>query len=270
MSMTFDDIGSGYPLLLIHGFPHDRTLWQAQLHGLGDGIRVIAPDLRGFGGSTDVPGTMTMDAYAADLEHLLEELGVTEAVICGLSMGGYVALALLAAYPNVVRGLILCNTRAGADDEKGRAGRHAMAMKARDEGVVSIAETLTPKMMANTTAVAHPDRCVMVQEMMVRQRAGAVIAALRGMATRADRTPMLAQITVPTLIITGSADDMIPPSESEAMAAAITGSKLVVIPGAGHLSNVEAPDAFNAAVREFIAERSWSSKAIDDPVLRAP
>lgn len=268
--MTYDTSGSGIPLLLIHGFPHDRTLWQAQLHGLGDGIRVIAPDLRGFGGSADVPGTMTMDAYAADLEHLLEELGVTEAVVCGLSMGGYIALALLAAYPNVVRGLILCNTRAGADDEKGRAGRHAMALKARDEGVASIAEALAPKMMARTTAVAHPDRSLMVQEMMARQRAGAVIAALRGMATRADRTPLLAQINVPTLIITGSADEMIPPSESEAMAAAIPGSKLVVIPGVGHLSNVEAPDAFNAAVRDFITDPGWTEKPLVNATLRTP
>jgi len=250
--MHYDDTGVGTPLLLIHGFPHDRSLWQPQLDGMGEDIRVIAPDLRGFGASTEVPDMMTMDAYAADLKELVDELGLQQAVVCGLSMGGYIALAFLANYPEVVHGLILCNTRSGADDEKGRAGRYATAKKARDEGMENIAEGMVPKMITEATATAHPERRAAVKDLMARQRPTAVIAALRGMAARPDRTPMLATIKVPTLIITGSKDELILPEESEAMAAAIPESKLVIIPDVAHLSNVEDPDAFNKVVREFV------------------
>ena len=244
--------GNGSHLLLIHGFPHDRSLWKPQLEGLGGDIRVIAPDLRGFGNSTEVPDIMTMDAYASDLKELLDQLGVQRAVICGLSMGGYIALAFLTNHPEAVDGLILCNTRSGADDEKGRAGRYATATKVGDEGMANVAEGMVPKMMTEATATLHPERRATVKDMMARQRPTAVIAALRGMAERPDRTPMLATIKVPTLIITGSKDELILPEESEAMAAAIPESKLVIIPDVAHLSNVEDPDAFNKTVQEFM------------------
>ena len=113
--MNHDDVGTGVPLLLIHGFPLDRSLWQPQVKGLQGAARIIAPDLRGFGAAQDGPATVTMDDYAADLEALLGALHIPQAVVCGLSMGGYVALALLAKAPHLVKGLILCNTRAGAD-----------------------------------------------------------------------------------------------------------------------------------------------------------
>lgn len=244
--------GNGSPLLLIHGFPHDRSLWKPQLEGLGDDIRVIAPDLRGFGNSTEVPDIMTMDAYASDLKELLDQLGVQRAVIGGLSMGGYIALAFLENHPEMVSGLILCNTRSGADDEKARAGRYATATKVGDEGMANVAEGMVPKMITEATATLHPERRAALKDMMAHQRPAAVIAALRGMAARPDRTPMLSTIKVPTLIITGSRDELILPKESESMAAAIPGSKLVIIPDVAHLSNVEDPDAFNKAVLEFM------------------
>ena len=250
--MNHAEQGQGLPLILIHGFPHDRTLWEPQLEGLSDVARVIAPDLRGFGNPQEVPEMMTMDDYAADIKALLDEMGIAKAVVCGLSMGGYVALAFLARYPEATQGLVLCNTRSGADNEKARQGRYATAQKALDEGMVAIAEGMLPKMISERSAHAHPDLSMFVENMMARQSSESVAAAARGLAVRPDRTPMLSSIAVPTLIITGSADTLIPPSESEAMAAKIPGSELVVIPDVAHLSNLEDVEGFNGAVRKFL------------------
>ena len=250
--MNHKEQGQGLPLLLIHGFPHDNTLWEPQLNGLGDIARVIAPNLRGFGNAGTVPETMTMDDCAADIKALLDDLGIEQAVICGLSMGGYVALAFLARYPEATQGLILCNTRSGADDEKARNGRAATAQKALDEGMAGIAEDMLPKMISEHSASVYPELSKFVGDMMARQSPEAVAAAARGLAIRPDRTPMLPSITVPVLIITGSADTLISPSESEAMAAKIPESELVVIPNVAHLSNLEDPAAFNGAVSKFL------------------
>ena len=235
-------------LLLVHGFPLDHTLWDPQVESLRDVARVVAPDLPGFGTSTAPRTTMTMDDYADALAAPIDE----PCVICGLSMGGYVALAFLAKHPDKVRGLILCNTRAGADDEKAREGRRASEKKVQDAGVPELANGMLPKML---TPKAPADLRSSVQAMMARQPAPGVIAALRGMAARPDRTPMLSSIRVPTLILTGREDTLIPPSESEAMARAIPGSRLLIIDGAAHLSNLEARVAFDAAVREFLTTR---------------
>jgi pimeloyl-ACP methyl ester carboxylesterase len=191
---------------------------------------------------------MTMDDYAAALAATIDE----PCVICGLSMGGYVALAFLAKHPDKVRALILCNTRSGADDEKGREGRRASEKKVQDAGVPELANGMLPKMLTPNAPAALRSS---VQAMMARQPADGVIAALRGMAARPDRTPMLPSIQVPTLILTGREDTLIPPSESEAMARAIPGSRLLIIDGAAHLSNLEAQVAFDAAVREFLTTR---------------
>lgn len=254
--MHHQENGQGVPLLLIHGFPHDHTLWRPQLDGLNDVARVIAPDLRGFGRVEEVPHVMTMDDYAADIKALLDSLGIEKAVIGGLSMGGYVALAFAANYPEALHGLVLCNTRAVADSEQAREGRHATAHKALEEGMVPIAEGMLPKMISERSALANPDMSMAVENMMARQSPEAVAAAARGMAIRPDRTPMLATINVPVLVITNSADTLIPPAESEAMAAKIPNCEVVVIPDVAHLSNLEDPEAFNAAVRKFLARIS--------------
>jgi len=252
VTFEYDDVGNGVPLLLIHGYPLDRSLWRSQIEGLQAVARLIAPDLRGFGQSGDAPDVMTMDDYAADLKVLLDALNVKQAVVCGLSMGGYIALALLAKHPNMVKGLILANTRAGADSEQAREARHANAKKAFAEGVSPIAEAMLPKMLTDATRESRPSLATFVQAMMSKQRANGVAAALRGMAARPDRSDWIKSINIPTLIVTGSADTLIPPGESEAMHKAIPGSRLVVIPEVAHLSNIENPEAFNAAVREFL------------------
>ena len=254
ITFEYEDVGNGTPILLIHGFPLDHTMWRSQIEGLQTGARLIAPDLRGFGYSGEAADTMPMEDYAADLHALLHSLNIKQVVLCGLSMGGYVALAFYARYPETVQGLILANTRAGADSEPAREGRYASAKKAFEEGVHVIAQAMLPKMLTDDTRENRITLAEYVRSMMARQRANGVAAALRGMAARPDRTPMLGSINVPTLIVTSRQDTLIPLSESEIMARAIPGSQLVAIPDAAHLSNMENPDAFNAAVKEFIGK----------------
>jgi len=253
ITFEYDDVGNGVPLLLIHGFPLDRSVWRSQIEGLQAVARLIAPDLRGFGQSAEAPETMTMDDYGADLKALLDALGLHQAVLCGLSMGGYIALAFLAKYPDRVKGLILANTRAGADSEPAREGRYATAKKALEEGVSPIAEAMLPKLLTEATRASRGSLVTFVKAMMAKQHANGVAAALRGMAARPDRGEWIKSINVPTLILTGRDDTLIPPAESEAMHKAIPGSRLVVIPDAAHLSNIEHPEAFNAAVRDFLS-----------------
>ena len=254
ITFEYEDVGNGTPLLLIHGFPLDHHMWRSQIEGLQTVARLIAPDLRGFGYSGDAPEVMTMDDYAADLHALLHSLNIKQIVLCGLSMGGYIALAFLAKYPDAVTGLILANTRAAADSDQAREGRYANAKKAFDEGVSVIAEAMLPKMLTDATREHRPTLAEYVRSMMSRQRAGGVAAALKGMAARPDRVDWIKSINVPTLIITSSKDTLIPPGESEIMAKAIAGGTLVTLPDAAHLSNMENPEAFNAAVKEFIGK----------------
>jgi len=248
--------GNGIPLLLIHGYPLDHALWQPQVNGLADTnvARVIAPDLRGFGQSDAPEGAYTMETYADDLFALLDVLQVERAVVCGLSMGGYIALAFWQKYANRVRGLILVDTRAGADAPVVRQGRLDMVELVRQRGSKPAAEAMLPRVLAESTRQTRPDLVELARTMMLRQSPAGIIGAQLGMAERPDSAPLLPTINVPTLCIFG-AEDAITPVEPEGrgMAAAIPGAKLVVIPNAGHLSNLEQPEAFNTAVREFLS-----------------
>ncbi len=249
VSLEYDDIGNGVPLLLIHAFPLDRTMWRAQVAGLQLHYRVIAPDLRGFGHSSEADGdAVSMEQYADDLRALLDSINVKQAVIGGLSMGGYIALAFMAQYPDRVKGLILANTRAVPDSDEARQTRLTNAARARDEGLNFLIESMAPKMLGST---AKPEAFITVRSIMAHQRSNGISSALLGMAARPDRTALLPFIKVPTLIITGSADVLVPPTDSESMHRAIGNSTLVTLPDAGHLSNLDKADAFNDAVRAF-------------------
>jgi 3-oxoadipate enol-lactonase len=249
VSLEYDDIGNGVPLLLIHAFPLDRTMWRAQIAGLQQPYRVIAPDLRGFGRSSEADGEpIAMDQYAADLKALLDSLNVEQAVVGGLSMGGYIALAFIAQYADRVKGLVLANTRALPDSEEARQTRLTNAARVRNEGLGFLIDAMSPKMLGPT---AKSELNITVRSMMARQRVKGVASALLGMAARPDRTPLLPLVKVPTLIITGSADALIPPADSEAMHKSIPQGMLVTIPEAGHLSNLDQADAFNDALRAF-------------------
>ena len=252
-NLAYSDLGQGPPLLLIHGFPLSRQLWEPQLKGLAGAARIIAPDLRGHGESEAVPGLYSMDQLADDCAALLTHLGLTQpVVVCGLSMGGYVAFAFYRRHPARVRGLIFAATKAGADTPEGRAGREKNALLAQEKGAGLIAEAMLPKMFSPQTYAAQPSVVAQVKVMMEDASVAGVVGALLGMRDRPDSTPTLGQIAVPTLVLHGADDQLIPPKEGEAIAAGIKGAQLHLIPEAGHLLNLEQPEAFNAAVRDFL------------------
>ncbi len=251
--MAYDDTGGNrVPLLLIHGYPLDRTLWAAQGADLADLARVIVPDLRGFGESGMPGGAMTMDEYADDLRALLDALSIKNAVVGGLSMGGYIAFAFYRKYAHRVRALVLADTRPQPDSPEGKKGRDENAVIARTQGAAAIADRMLPKMLTPKTIAETPDLANATRAMMARQPVDGIVAALVAMRDRPDSTPTLAQVAVPTLVITGREDTLVPPKDAEMMQQAIQGARLVSIPNAAHLSNFEQPEAFSRAVMEFL------------------
>ena len=193
-----------------------------------------------------------MESFAEQLHALLDHHHLQRVVLCGLSMGGYVALAFAERWPDRVEALILCNTRSTADTEEAKAGREATAHDAVEKGSAVIARAMVQKVLGPATRRDHPDRVAQVENMIARQDPQAIAAASRGMVLRPDRTHVLAALTVPVLIITGDADALMPLPTSQAMADAAHGAQLVVLSNAGHLSNLEAPEEFNATVMEFL------------------
>ncbi len=241
--------------VLLHGFPLGANMWEPQMRAIPAGWRLITLDFRGFGGSTDADSAAAvgMEDYAADVTDLLGELGVKKAVIGGLSMGGYAAFALLRSAPEMVDALILADTRSGADTPEGRANRRAMLAVVDREGPSGVAREMMPKLIGRTTRETNASVEPTVRRLIKQQSPAAVRCAILRMMQRPDSTPLLSSITVPTLIIVGDEDELTPVAESQRLADAIPGSKLVIISGAGHLSNLEQPDAFNAALNGFLA-----------------
>lgn len=253
LTLAYDATGSGRPLLLLHGFPLSRRLWQPQLEGLLDAAWMVAPDLRGHGDTEAPEGPYTMDQLADDAAALLDELGITQPmVVGGLSMGGYVTLAFWRRHPQRVAGLILAATRAGADLPEGRAARDKAAGTAREQGASAIADAMLPKMLAPLTYHDNPALVEHVRNMMAGTSVTGIVGALQGIRDRPDSTATLAGIDRPSLVIHGADDQFIPPSEAEAMHARLPDSRLELVPGAGHLLNMEQPASFNAAVRTFL------------------
>ncbi len=253
LTMDFGDTGDNTPLLLIHGFPLNRTLWDPQVDSLSEIARVITPDLRGFGASDPLQGMYSMDLLAQDCLELLDRLGVWHpAVIGGLSMGGYVAFAFYRLFPERVRGLILAATRPGADTPEGKANREKSARLASEQGVPAVVEAMLPKMMSPKTYETRKSLVETVRQMMESTSVEGAIGAQLGMKDRPDSTPTLPLIEKPTLILHGADDQLIPVKEAESMQAAIRNSRLKILPDSGHLLNLEQPDLFNQAVREFL------------------
>jgi 3-oxoadipate enol-lactonase len=251
LGIAYDDIGSGIPTVFVHGFPLRRTIWKPQLQGLGQLCRCIAPDLRGFGEST-VEGPYTMDRYADDIAELLDERSVRRAVIAGCSMGGYITLAFWRRHSDRVLGLVLCDTRPGADSDATLAKRREMICAARERGSSAVADLMIESLLGPSTRRRNPEVVREVRTMISGAPVEGVVGAIEAMMARPDSTPTLASINVPTLIVTGEEDAIAPVKDAEAMRDGIQGSVLEVIPGAGHLSNIERPAAFNTVVGEFL------------------
>ncbi len=252
ITMNYRDEGHAPPLLLLHAFPLSSKMWNPQM-GLRGKARLIIPDLRGFG-HTDTPDeSYSLDDMASDALALLDHLKIEQFVLGGLSMGGYLSFALLRRIDRSrVRGLILADTKAGADTEEARKNRLAMAEQAEREGSAPIAEAMTGKLLGATSLETRPHLVEEVKE-IIRDNNGAGIAgAQRAMAARLDSTDLLPQLNMPALILVGEEDTLTPPSEAEKMAAALPNARLEVIPHAGHLSNMEEPEIFNAHVLAFL------------------
>jgi 3-oxoadipate enol-lactonase len=253
LGLSYADSCPDTVLLLIHGFPLNNHIWDGQIGGLSDVARVIAPDLRGFGASDATEGDYSMAMLADDCITLLDELGIDQAVVGGHSMGGYVALELYRRYPERVQGLVLIATRAGADSAEARAGRDASAATVRSEGTGPLAAGMREKLFAPATIEEEPDLVEWVDHIMASAEPVGVVGALAAMRDRVDSTPHLTEIEVPTLIVHGADDRLIPPSEAEAMHQAIPGSRLELIHGAGHLPNLEQEEEFNERLAEFLS-----------------
>jgi 3-oxoadipate enol-lactonase len=251
-NVHYREAGSGdRVLLLLHAFPLHAGMWELTPLAKA-GWRVLAPDARGFDRSGPGPDILEMDSIAGDAAALLDSLGVKKAVVGGLSMGGYAAFALWRARKDLFRGLVLADTKPGADDAEGAAKREVIAKNALEKGMDWIADQLAPKLQ-RTSPLPAADAAI--RTMIKESTSRAFAAGSRGLARRADSKPTLATIDVPTLIVVGAEDSITPPAEAKAMHEAIRGSTLIEIPAAGHLANIEQPDAFNAALLRWLAER---------------
>lgn len=257
MLMAYDDDGPGPVVVLLHGFPLNRSMWAAQRESrLGSTYRLIAPDLRGHGETPAGDGIATMEAMAGDVIELLDTLGIGEPVVLGgLSMGGYVALALMEQYPERFRALMLMDTRSTADTPEAAKNRELLAARVEESGSPGyVVDAMLPKLFSPASYQNRPDRIEQVRAMMERTSARGVAGALRGLAARPDRTAALSRIRVPALVVVGADDAITPPAESRAMVEALPNARLALIPDAGHLAPLENPSATNDAILGFLTE----------------
>jgi 3-oxoadipate enol-lactonase len=244
--------GDGPAVLFVHGYPFDRSIWSHQVAAL-DGYRRIAPDLRGMGASDAPDLGYSMEIYAADLAALLDVLAVEEVVLCGLSMGGYIAFECLRRWRQRVRGLVLMDTRAEADTAEGRKARDAAAALARDGGADAVTESLLPQVLGRSTRTGASITVERVRGMMSSTPVPGLVGALAAMRDRPDSSPLLAELAgVPTLVMVGEEDALTPPDVARSIADRIPGARLVTIPGSGHLPPVERPVETTRALLEFL------------------
>lgn len=263
ITIAYDDAGGssggergadgGDVLVLVHGHPFDRSMWRPQIETFaGPARRVVAPDLRGYGGSTVIPGTTTLTTFAWDIAALLDRLGVGRVVLGGLSMGGQIVLEFYRLFPQRVRALVLADTFAAAETESGKVARNAMADRLSREGMGPYADEVLDKMVAPHTIEALPAVTGYVREMMRGAPPEGAAAALRGRAERPDYVGMLGRVEVPALVVVGSEDAYTPVADARVMSEGIPDATLAVIEGAGHLPNLERRAEFDAALGAFL------------------
>lgn len=251
-------------LVLLHAFPLAADMWQPQLADALSSWRVIAPDLRGFGGSSpdDTGGQVpspeapfSIEDLAGDVLSLLDHLRISTAVVCGLSMGGYVAFAIHRLAPQRLRGLVLADTRPDPDTEAGREGRRGMLATLARDGTPAVAEAMLPRLLGRTSHASRPDLVERVRTLIVAQPAPAVGAAIVRLMTRPDSTATLGAIDCPVLIVAGEEDEITGPEVARQMHGQVAGAELALIRHAGHLSSMEEPGPFNMALDRFLATR---------------
>ena len=245
-------MGDGPPVVLLHPFPANHKIWLPAAELLAGRYRLIVPDLRGHGQSTPGNGPATMQKHTSDLVRLAEASGVGKAVYAGVSIGGYILFELWRRHRDRVSGLILCDTRAGADTDEGRANRLKASDDVEKQGPVPFIDSMIPKLLGDTTRTTRPDLVERARKMMLEASVAGIAAVQRGMAARPDSTADLKTINVPTLVIVGAEDTLTPLGEAESMQRQIAGSRLQVIPRAGHYAVFEQHEAAGKAIRGFL------------------
>ncbi|WP_327086995.1 alpha/beta hydrolase [Nonomuraea sp. NBC_01738] len=252
MQLYTRSAGNGVPVVLLHAFPLSSAMWLAQREGLAASCRVITPDLRGFGGSRLGDDEPSVETMADDVARLLDAEGLDQAVVGGLSMGGYVTMAFCRRHPDRLLGVILADTKATADPAAAKANRERIATAVVDDGTGVLIEEVLPPLIGRTTRERRAMVYGRVRGLVQAAPPAAVAWAQRAMAARPDSFDTLAALKAPTLVIVGEEDELSPVADAEAMARAVPEGRLEIIPKAGHLSAVEQPEAFNAAVAEFV------------------
>lgn len=253
VELEWRERGDGEVIVFVHGFPFNSAMWGHQLAALSEGWRGIAIDLRGFGASElGREPELGMETHARDIAGLLDHLGIERIVLCGQSMGGYVAFEFWRHFSDRVRGLILCDTRAAADSPDTQRARHHLAARVRADGPAPVMEALLPKLLSPATARMADGPAPMVRAMMDETSSETMARALIGMASRNDSEPLLRTIDVPVLVIVGADDVITSRGQAEMLARGIRGARLETIEAAGHMAPLEQPDEFNTLLSKFL------------------
>ena len=254
ITLAYSDRGTGLPIVFLHAFPLNRTMWAPQEQALSSQFRIITIDLRGHGESDAPLWRYTLEQSADDVNAILNHLAIQHALFVGLSMGGYILFEFYRKYAARVKGLVLADTRAQADTEEGKYGRFQMAQIAYKQGPSAIAGLMIPKLLSPQTIQTRLDLVQQVRAMIENNQVSGIAGDLMAMAERPDSIPLLKQITCPTQIIVGELDQATPPSDAKLMADQIPNARLAIITNAAHLTNLEQPEAFNQIVATFAQE----------------
>ncbi len=253
VEISYADKGQGPSVLFLHGFPLSLGMWDAQ-EALSDRYRIVRFDARGHGGSGVGDSALTMGRIADDAAVLIERLRLGPVVLAGCSMGGYAAFAFAQKHPSLLRGLVLVDTRAGADSPEARKGRGELAAKVMQEGASAALDAFLPKIVGETTRASRADVTAKLKDMILATPKQGISDALHGIAARPDSTGFLREITVPTLVICGEEDVITPRAEAEILQKGIKGAELAMIPKSGHLPSMETPEEFNRLLAEFLRQ----------------
>ena len=249
----FDEgVRGGTPVVLVHGFPFDHAMWQPQVEALSRTYRVISYDVRGHGQSEPGEGQVTLESFVDDLLMLLDHLKVHRAVLCGLSMGGYIALRAVERRADRFSALILCDTKSEADSSEARLKRSAAISAVKQNGVDAFSNEFIKSALAEGSLRTNPGLVTSILAMIRRNSPLGICGTLLALAGRTDTTGALSQMDLPALILVGEQDKLTPPAVSESMSKALPRATMRLIPNAGHLSNLENPSVFNAFLIEFL------------------
>jgi 3-oxoadipate enol-lactonase len=263
ITMCFDDFGKGQtPIIFIHGFPFDKSSWAPQMAFMRKTQRVIAYDIRGFGATTLGTAKPSMRTYADDLVKFMDNMGIPKAIVCGLSMGGYILFNAVQRYPERFKALILCDTQTIADTEEAKKKRQQTIELIKTDGLATFTEGVVKNVFCAESRIHKTEAIAKTKDIILSTPKETIIAGLTALAERPDMTASLKGIKIPTLIICGKEDSMTPTNQAEALHIAIKNSVLQIIEKAGHLSSLEQPDVFNRHLAGFVATLTENSRQL--------